>query len=172
MAVPSETKREKLVRVQLARLRTILIASGDYNTDIGNQVFYFRTGTFSEEELAAFTGNCALVVRDIDETKAVYGDHTRLNKVSTEPFARDLHMQLEIVQVGTTSPTTVHKVIADIETAIRKDIRWKDVDGKALAIGTRPRIDRSVVEQESKKVAGVIYEYFVHYTTQAFNAYE
>jgi hypothetical protein len=169
-APASETKREKIVRVLLARLRTILTAN-DYNTQVGQNVFYWRTGTFSEEEIAGMTGNCALVVRDIDETKATDGDHTKVNKVSTDHFSRDLHIQIEIVQLGTNSPTTVHKLIADIESAIRKDIRWRDTDGGALAIGTRPRIDRSVVEQESKKVSGVIYEFFIHYVTGAFNAY-
>lgn len=172
MAPPaSESKREKIVRRLIARLQTILIA-GDYNTNVGQNVFYWRTGTFSEEELAGMSGNCALIVRDIDETKATDGEVTKVNRNSHEHFARDLHIQIEIVQLGTASPTTIHKIIADIEYAIRSDIRWKDTDGTALAIGTRPRIDRSVVEQESKKVSGVIYEFFIHYVTSAFNAYQ
>lgn len=174
MALP-QTKRERIVNRVINRLHQIRsdIEPDKYNFKFGqSNVFYWRTGIISQEELASFEGEMALVVRDLDETKATDGDHTKVNTVNTQKVARDLHMQIEIVCGGEDAPMTRNKIIADIETAIRQDIRWRDVDNKPLAIGTRPRIDRSVVEQESRKVGGVVYEFFVHYATQAFNPYE
>lgn len=175
MAV-ADTKRERIVGRVVNRLHQIRadIEINVYNTEIGRPetVFVWRTGKISPEELAAFPQQMALVVRDLDETKATDGDHTKVNTLSTQKVSRDLHMQIEIVCGGENAPATIRKIIADIETAIRKDIRWRDVDGKPLAIGTRPRIDRSIVEQESLKIGGVVYEFFIHYLTGAFNPYE
>lgn len=176
MALP-ETKREKIFGRVLNRLHQI--RSDDepdkYNTQVGKHVFDWRTGYFSEEEMASFEDQAALVLRDLDETKATNGNHTLIvtnQNGGTQKFERELHMQVEVVSVGELSPTLIRKIIADIETAIKQDTRWRDVSGKALALGTRPRIDRSVVEQESKKVAGVVYEFFIHFTTDAFNSYQ
>lgn len=173
-----ETKREKLFGRVVNRLHQIRadIEPDKYNTQVGSFVFDWRTGTISEEELAAFTDKAALVVRDLDETKSVNGEHTAITVQplhgGKQKFIRELHMQIEIVCGGEASPTLVRKIIADVETAIRQDVRWHDASNKALALGTRPRIDRSVVEQESKKIAGVVYEFFIHYATDAFNSYQ
>lgn len=176
MALP-QTKRERIFDRVLNRLHNIRSDNepDKYNTQVGRYVFPWRTGTVSEEELESFVDHAALVLRDVDETKATNGNHTlpvtNLNG-GTQKFERELHIQIEVFSGGEESPTLIRKVIADIETAIRQDIRWRDVSGKALALGTRPRIDRSIVEQESKKVGGVIYEFFIHYTTDAFNSYQ
>lgn len=171
MAIP-KTKREKLMERIVLRFQGIRadLEPDVYNTSVGNNVFYFRTGTISEEELEGMPDG-ALVVRDIDETKATDGEATKKVTSGHEAFGRDLHVQVELLQSGTAAPIQLHKLIADIETAIRKDVRWRDSDGNALAAGTRPRLDRSVVEQESKKIAGNIYEFFVYYVTKAFNSY-
>jgi hypothetical protein len=175
MALP-QTKREKIFGRVLNRLHQIRsdVEPDKYNTQVGKHVFDWRTGYFSEEEMTSFEDGAALVLRDLDETKATNGDHNLLvtQHGGIQKFERVLHMQIEIVGVGESAPTLIRKIIADIETAIGQDTRWRDVNGKALALGTRPRIDRSVVEQESKKVGGVVYEYFIHYTTTAFNPYE
>lgn len=169
-----QTKRERIVGRVVNRLHQIRmdLEPEVYNTSVGKNVFEWRTGIFSPEELEAFEGEMALVVRDLDETKATDGDHTKVNTLSTQKVTRDLHMQIEIVVAGTDAPQKARKIIADIESAIRKDIRWRDAESKPLAIGTRPRIDRSIVEQESRKIGGVVYEFFIHYATQAFNSYE
>ena len=165
-----ESKRTRIIGRVKARFEGIKKAQG-FKTDLGLNVFVWRTGTFSEEELEGMPDG-ALVIRDIDEIKTVEGDQTKVNKLSTEKFMRELHIQCEIVTSGTDAAEKFRKAVADIETAIRKDVRWKDAEGKPLAIGTRPRIDRSVVEQQSRKVGGDIYEFFIHYVTGAFNAYE
>lgn len=167
-----DSKRDRIVKAVIARLEAIQTGAG-YQTNVGEHVFYWRTGTMSEEELNGFSEHAALVVRDLDETKATDGDHTKITKLNTQKFSRDLHIQIEIVCGDEDAPTRLRKYIADIETAIGKDIRWRDVDtGQPLAIGTRPRIDRSVVEQESKKIGGVVYEFFIFYATDAFNPYQ
>ncbi len=169
MPTEPKTKREILVELVLARLRTITTTNG-FRTNAGGNVDYWRTGSYSEEEMADKT-DAALILRDIDELKTVEGDPTKVNKVPTEKFLRHLHMQIEIALTGSQSPSEIHKVIADIEMAIRKDVRWH-TGGKAVAVGTRPRLDRSVVEQNSLKTSGIVYEFFITYITDAFNPYQ
>jgi phage-related protein len=163
-------KRAKIVARVIVRFGQIQKANG-YLTDAGSNVDYWRTGTYSEEEMSDKSDG-AICVRDIDEAKTVEGDATKVNKLSTEKFMRHLHIQVELARGGTQSPSDIHNVIADIETAIRKDVRWKDEDGKFLAVGTRPRLDRSVVEQNTLKISGTIYEFFIQYITDAFNPYQ
>src|ERR1051326_9216758 len=174
MALP-ETKREKIFGRVLNRLHQIRsdVEPDKYNTQVGRHVFDWRTGYYSEDEISSFEDGAALALRDLDETKAVNGNHELMvaQHGGTQKFERVLHMQIEIVGTGESAPTLIRKIIADIETAIGEDTRWRDVSGKALALGTRPRIDRSVVEQESIKVGGVVYEFFIIYTTDAFNPY-
>lgn len=176
MALP-ETKRQKIFGRVLNRMHQI--RSDDepdkYNTQAGRHVFGWRTGTISEEELASFTDQAALIVRDVDETKAANGDHTLLVthlRGGNQKFVRELHIQIEIACGGEDADGLARKVIADVEIAVSQDVRWHDVNGKPLAIGTRPRIDRSVVEQESKKIGGVVIEFFIIYATGAFDPYQ
>lgn len=168
----ADSKRQKIVARVLLRFKDIK-TDNDYETNVGNNVDYWRTGPYSEEEMAEKPDG-ALGVRDIDEIKTVEGDQRRVVKHigGTEKFERDLHIQVEIGKSGSQSPTDIHKIIADIETAIGKDVRWKDADGKALAVGTRPRLDRSIVDQQTLKTSGVIYEFFIRYITDAFNPYQ
>lgn len=170
---PPTSKRTKLMNRVQARFQGIRadLEPTVYNTNVGKHVFYFRTGTISEEELEGFDGDVALIIRDIDEIKFTDGEPNKKVISMHEAFGRDLHVQVELIGSGTNAPLELHKLIADVETAIGKDVRWKDEVGSALAIGTRPRIDRSVVEQESKKIGGVIYEFFIYYKTGAFNPY-
>ena len=168
----ADSKRRKIVDRVIARLESIL-TDNDYETDVGKNVDYWRSGPYSEEEMAEKPEG-ALGVRDIDELKTIEGDQQKVAKGlgGKEKFQRDLHIQIEIGLAGTSSPTEVHKIIADIETAIGKDVRWKDEDGKALAVGTRPRLDRSLVDQQTLKTTGVIYEFFIRYITDSFNPYQ
>lgn len=164
-----KSKRERIMDLVIARLKSILTTAG-YQTNVGNNVDYWRTGSFSEEEMADKPEG-ALGVRDLDEIKSVEGDNRKVARgIGTEKFERDIHVQVEIAKTGEQSPTDVHKIIADIETAIGKDVRWHE-GAKALAIGTRPRIDRSLVDQQTLKTSGVVYEFFIRYVTDAFNPY-
>lgn len=165
----TKSKRERIMDLVIARLRTIKTENG-YQTNIGNNVDYWRTGSFSEEEMSDKTDG-ALGVRDLDEIKSVEGDNRKVARgIGAEMFERDIHVQVEIAKTGSQSPTDVHKIIADIETAIGKDVRWHE-GAKSLAVGTRPRIDRSLVDQQTLKTAGVVYEFFIRYVTHAFNPY-
>lgn len=162
------TKRQRIVDAIEARLKLIKTTNTydtpagpqNYQTNAGNSVYVWRTGTFADEELA----EGALVLRDLDEAKhRPEKDHP----YQGNRFKRELHIQIELLGVGETAIDFVRQIIGDIEAAIRQDQRWNK-----LALGTRPRIDRAVVEQESRKVGGVLYEFFIDYVTEAFNSYE
>lgn len=176
MALP-QTKRQKIFDRVLNRMHQIRsdVEPDKYNTQAGRHVFPWRQGTISEEELASFTDTAGLIVRDVDETKATNGDHTlpvTNLRGGEQKFIRELHIQIEVACGTESAADLARKVIADVEVAVSQDARWHDVNGRPLAIGTRPRIDRSVVEHESLKVGGVVIEFFIHYVTGAFNPYQ
>ena len=157
----ADSKRQKIVNEMETRFKTIKIAAG-YQTDIGNAVYIWYTGTILPSELTTTSSYAALIIRDLDEAKKYHdGDKYR------GKFVRELHMQLEVAAAGETAAVGIRKIVADIEKAISVDTRWNK-----LALGTRPRIDRAIVEQESVKIGGLLYEYFVDYHTEAFNAYQ
>src|SRR5690349_5002809 len=105
MALP-ETNREQLFGRVLNRLHQIRsdVESDKYNTQVGRYVFPWRTGTISEEELDTFEDKAALVLRDLDETKATNSDHEAIvvqpQHGGKQKFIRVLHMQVEIACGG------------------------------------------------------------------------
>jgi hypothetical protein len=148
------TKRQRIVNEVQTELEGISITNG-YQVDI-TTVDIWRSASFAVEELNA------LILRDLDEP--IDEAPTGRNR-----HKRSLHIQIEIVAAGSTSPEQFRALLGAVEQAIQKGAQG---EWNKLAIKTRPRISRMVVEQESKKVAGGIYECFIDYITEAFNAYQ
>lgn len=101
-----------------------------------------------------------MIVRDLDEP--ILEPTVRAQRVT-----RQLHMQVEIVLSGTNSMDDLRKHYSDVEAAIGegRETVWADITSE-----TRPRISRSVLEQESLKVAGGIFEFYIDYPTMAFRS--
>ena len=124
----------------------------NFLTDIGQHVWLWRATPFRPDELPA------LIVRDLDEP--IVPSAPRSERVT-----RQLHMQVEVVLAGDTPINDLWAAYADIEAAIGegRESVWNDITSD-----TRPRISRSVVEQESAKIAGGIVECYIDYPTLAF----
>jgi hypothetical protein len=103
------------------------------------------------------------VVRDIDEL------HKEASPRAPR-MERQLHMQVNIVVAGDAAMDDLRdKYIPDVETAIligREQV-WNNITSN-----TRPRLNRSVFEQESDKLAGGIVEFYIDYPSYAFYPYE
>lgn len=149
-----ETIRQQIVNKNLTALETILTANG-FETEIGLNVSEWRTAPFSASELPA------VVFRDLDEPQTQ-------SSPRSPRVERQLHCQIEVVTADDTPMAFIRKALADIEKAIgiAASSGW---DG--LAGNTRPRVSRAIVEQNSNKVGGSTFEYYIDYPTVAFNSY-
>jgi hypothetical protein len=156
------TIRQQILDTLKTKLQGISIAGG-YQTNLGSSVHEWRSSPFMREELPA------LIWRDLDEP---IEEHTRFSS----RHQRSLHIQVEIVGEGATSPAQYRKMLADVEKAIKAGqledgTWWAGTGGEGLALRTRPRMSRLVVEQESLKIAGGFYECFIDYVTRDFDQY-
>lgn len=129
--------------------------SGNYLTNVGEQVHPWRTVEFQPDELPG------MIPRDLDEP-------IEPMKIGSERTTRQLHIQITIAVGGDDAADELRKIFGDLDIAcgLGRDARWG-----GLASETVPRISRSVLDQESFKVAGGIYELYIHYPTLAFNPF-
>lgn len=143
----------QLRRIKQANTYTLYGETRNYFTDFGDTVYQWRAAPFHP-------GESGLIIRDLDEP--VIESTPRSERVT-----RQLHIQVEVVLSGNDPVDDLRKVFADVEAAIGegRESVWADITSN-----TRPRITRTVVEQESAKVAGGILEVFIDYPTQAFKS--
>lgn len=146
----ADSIRQQIVDAILTRMQTILIVNG-YETDLGNNVFEWRTTDLQESELPG------LIVRDVSEDVAVRGG----NHVCT------LNIEVEAKASGTTSATVIRDIIADITKAIGTDINFSN-----LVQETEPVENESLgFEQKDKKFSGATMRFNCVYVTNAFDPY-
>lgn len=156
------TRRQDIFNKVVAQLRKIKVANtytmyGDtdnYLTDVGLHVYAWRAAPFPPNT------QMALVVRDLDEP-------AELSAPRSSRQERSLHMQVEIVISGDVAMETLRDVFADVEAAVGEG---RESVWDSITSDTRPRITRSVLEQESAKIAGGIFEFFIDYPTLAFKS--
>lgn len=157
------TIRQQIFDAVVAQLRTVKTTNqwtaygmtGDYLTNIGDQVHPWRTSAFQPEELPG------VVPRDLDEPVEPMSEGSQRMK-------RQLHIQIVVAVGGEDAADQLRKIFGDLDIAVGlgRDSYWGN-----LASETVPRISRSVLDQESLKVAGGIYEFYIHYPTLAFNPF-
>lgn len=148
------------VVAQLRRIRTGNTytmygeAPKHYFTDIGLKVFPWRAAPFQPNELPG------LIVRDLDEP-------VHLPAPRSQGIIRQLHIQVEIALKGDNAMDDLRLIYADVEAAIGegRESVWADITSD-----TRPRLSRAIVEQESAKIAGGIFECYIDYPTLAFRS--
>jgi hypothetical protein len=155
------TIREDIVTRVLGQLRRMLTSNtytlynetNNYLTNLGSNVSVWRATAFKP-------GEQGVILRDLDEL------HTLSDKRG-QRVLRSLHIQVEIVLSGENSVNDLLKAYADVEAAIGegRESVWADITSE-----TRPRLSRSVVEQESARIAGGIYECYIDYPTLAFRS--
>lgn len=157
------TIRQQIFSEVVAKLQTVKTSNswtaygmtGNYLTNIGDQVHPWRTSAFNPSELPG------IIPRDLDEPIEPLGQ-------GIERTTRQLHIQVVVAVGGEDAAEQLRKIFGDLDIAFGqgRDERWG-----GLASETVPRISRSVLDQESLKVAGGIYEVYIHYPTLAFNPF-
>ena len=154
------TQREAIFTKVVAALRTILTTNTytlygrtfNFETNIGNSVHPWRSAALDEAELPG------LIVRDIDELRELASNNASAEK-------RELHVLCSIAAAGDTSPETMRKIFGDLDGVfgVGRSTGW---DG--LSTETRPKLTRTIVDQESLKITGGIYEVYIDYAVPAF----
>jgi hypothetical protein len=143
----------QLRRIKTTNTYTLYGGTLPYLTNLGNTVFPWRAAPFQP-------GESGIIVRDLDEP-------VMESAPRSERVIRQLHIQVEVVLAADDPVTRLWQAYADIEAAIGegRDSVWADITSN-----TRPRLSRSLVEQESAKIAGGIVECFIDYPTLAFRS--
>lgn len=154
------TIRQQIVDRIKAALQTISRANG-FQTNVGSSVHEWFSTSFNPA-----TDLPALILRDLDEPIEEQTNNAFRHK-------RSLHIQVEVIAEGNTSPRVYRAIMGDIDQAIRSGYDSNEQEWwGGLAYKTRPRLSRMAVEQESHKIAGGVAEFFVDYASRAFDSYE
>lgn len=157
------TIRQQIFTKVVAQLQSVRTAntwsayglSGNYLSEIGAQVHPWRTSAFQANELPG------VIPRDLDEPIEPMSQ-------GSERMIRQLHVQVVVAVGGEDAADQLRKIFGDLDIAFGLG----QADGwGGLSTKTVPRISRSVLDQESQKVAGGIYEVYIHYPTLAFNPF-
>lgn len=141
------SKRQQIVDAIKTRLQGILTVNG-YNSNLGSNVFEWRTQTISASSLPA------LAFRDISA-----------NRVEDGPigiFRWSLNMELEIVaESGSSTPAEIRKMIADAYKVIGVDPKWGDL----AQFTAQPESDEMQFEQSEKIIGGASIKFSIVYDT-------
>lgn len=157
-----DSTRQTLVDLIVEQLRTIKTSNsytiynqtGNYKSDIGENVWLWRNVTFDDD------APDSLIVRDLDEP-------ITMPSAYAERVERQLHVGIELIAREAGSDKLRNEYLPDVEIAIGIGARtkWHEI-GK-----TRPRKSISVTGQESVKIAGMIFEFYIDYPGYAFYPY-
>lgn len=150
----ADTKRQKIVAKMLTELKKIKVADS-YATNLGNNTHRWRIGDFAPAELPA--QSLYDYEEKIDTGKNLDRSHFRFFKVEIE---------VKLAQV-TDAPAEMLQAFADIERVVEANQEWG-----GFATKTVPAGNKITVEQGTKKIAGGIIAFEIHFITQPFNAYE
>jgi hypothetical protein len=157
MPDPPKTLRQKFVDAIVARMQTILTTNG-YVTNAGQKVEAWRTH-WEEDELV----DGALGVFDLtNESEKEHRQSLRQKNTLT--------VQIRIFVAKGSRAEKVRQIEGDVFKAIRSDDRWT-VDGKGMAIETRPKQDGFIIPQDSFEVAAGAVEIEIEYLSNTFDAY-
>lgn len=141
-------RRQTIVDNIVTRFKTILI-SGGFHTDLGNNVFKWRSVKLEGGDLPA------AIVRDVSDdpgTPRTEGTDAHL-----------LSVEVELVVALGSDDDEVRKMIADIYQAIGNDERWTGEARSTIWGG-----DELLVEQNERLISGAIARFQVDYLTKRF----
>jgi hypothetical protein len=147
--------RQQIVDALVTRLEGILVNKG-YETDLGLNIFEWRTTDFQESELPG------CVVRDPDEETEVKGQY-HYNKLNIEIEAKTKNSPVTALTTARES----RKVIADITRAIGTDPTFG-----GLAIMTDPVDNESLdMEQKDRQFGSILMKLNILYRTKMFQPF-
>ena len=150
-------RREQIFDAVETRFKSIL-KTGGYNTDLGTKVLKWRSfPSVREDEVPA------LVIRDTNEEPELIG----IGKQQSEK--RTLTIEYNIIQNGVDTDSlfeSLRKGNADIENAIRTDVKWS-----GYALYTKPKGNSmGLPENNTSELIGVLSGSFeIIYQTEYFN---
>ena len=143
---------EGLRGIQTTNTYTLYGRTFNFETDIGDSVHPWRAAPFDEDELPG------LIVRDIDELRELSSPNGTGEK-------RSLHVLCSIATDGDASPEMMRKIFGDIDGVFGTG---RSTGWDSLSTETRPKLTRTIVDQESLKITGGIYEVYIDYVVPAF----
>lgn len=150
-----DSKRQKLITLVIERMQEILVANG-YETDLGERVEDWRVN-WDDSELPALS-----VCDTVTEEEWFNNQPT-----ATKQF-NQLPVLLRIFTKSDTRAEDLRKMEADIKKAIKRDVFWKDGDGKELAIWTKPKGSGIIIPEESFEIGGAMVQIEIGYFTNIF----
>lgn len=153
------SKRQKIVDAIIARMQTIKTVDG-FLTNIGENVRDYETNWQTEEMPG-------LSVCDLVSDNSSEDYHDGGLQFYEMPVA------LRIFANARTDAALLRKMIADINTAIGKDVRWK-VNEIGLADWTKPMREGIIHDNTNNnfEIAGAEVVILIRYHTKIFNSFE
>lgn len=142
--------RQQIIDEIDKRLKTIRVSAG-YETEAGKYVFEWRDRPMEEGELPG------IIYRDLSDPITTDSKTTHIH---------NLNLEVELFASGSDVPTTIRKMIADVNKAIGTDERWG-----ALAIETIPDSEDMVTEEGSKRLMSAIVRVNISFHTGYFKPY-
>ncbi len=146
----AESIRQQIMSALKTRMQTITTGNG-YVTNIGSNVFEWRTTDFQVSELPAMD------IRDTGEEVEVRGG----NHIYT------LTVEIESKVSGATSGADMRDIMADIIKAIGTDTGFSN-----LVQDTKPVQNESTgLGQNDKKIGSILMTFEMRYLTKAFTPF-
>lgn len=154
------TIRQSIVDELMTLFAAITVANG-YQTNVGMHLFEWRDAPLSVDELPA------LVLRDLDdEIQPSQGGFVLDNELSQ----LSLSLDILVTDVGSdTAIEIVRKAFDDVSKAIRLAYQDTASNLSGLVVDIRRVARRVVVDQNSLKVAGGLFEFLVIYNSAQWN---
>jgi hypothetical protein len=128
----TDSKRQTIVDAIDARFKTILVSPGGYETNLGANVFPWKTTPFTDDELPG------LAYRDLDETNDIsigQWEHAMMLEIDIHVFSETdamaaLRAAIKDVVTSIGSDTTFGGLTEDVVPAERDFIRITQNDGR------------------------------------------
>ena len=145
-----DTIRQQIMDALKTRLKTITTTNG-YQTDLGKNVFEWRSSALNSGELPA----------------AIYRDTACETEEQISAHQHNLSIEVEVIAAsGAGTAVEVRQLIADVAKAVGSDITFG-----GLATNTIPLGDESASEQDEKKIGGALIHFAVSFRTKEWDHY-
>ena len=146
--------RQKIITELETKLKTVLVVNG-FETDAGLNVFEWRDAPLQESELPG------MVYRDMQDPITQ----------SKTTHIHDLSIEIECFAAGSGVPTTLRKMIADVNKVLGETTTDGRVTFSALAIDVFPESEEMVVEQDSRRLMSAAIKFSIQYHTRKFDPF-
>lgn len=149
----ADSKRQNIIDA-IDTAFTAITINGGYETNLGLQIHWWRSGKLDQDELPA------VIIKDLS-------CDIDFEDVPIGMQNNTLHIEAEVMTAsGKTTPEQLRKLQADIYDAIRVDETWG-----ALAQRTILEGDEVVTAEDEKTIGGSLIRFAVAFRTNRLNPY-